>query len=174
MINEEMKRKTSNNEFGKRKAGSARVRAKNNIGRNTIAWSGRPEVKLTGVPVLPRWIDLVDVCWSLRALQDPERKMTTEALRKDLWVDLSQGVARKPLKIKPHLFRTTTYNYSYEMDKVLTRKEHMILMGWPGHALEGFPDSKLRKLVGECYSLPIATVLDHILYCNPWGEWWHQ
>ena len=50
MINEEKKRKTSNNEFGKWKADSARVRAKNNIGRNTRAWSGRPEVDRCASP----------------------------------------------------------------------------------------------------------------------------
>ena len=100
--------------------------------------------------------------------------MTTQDLRKDVWVDLSQGVARRPWKMSPHLFRTTTCNYSYEYDRVLTGKQHMVLMGWPAHVLADFADSKVKKLAGECYSLPIATALDYILYCNPWGEWWQQ
>ena len=153
------------------------MRVKNQIGRDTQAWTSRADVQLKGVPNVPRILDLLNVCWSLRLQKRSKEKTartTTEDLRRDLWVDLSQGVARKPLKMKPHLFRTSTINYSYEKDQALSGKEHMMLMGWPGHVLTGFDDHLLRTLAGECYSMPIATALDFIMYCNPWGEWWQQ
>ena len=46
-------------------------------------------------------------------------------------------------------------------------------MGWPRRYLPScFSDSTLRGLSGECYSLPLCTILNWLMYVNPFLERW--
>ena len=66
--------------------------------------------------------------------------------RRDLWVDLSQGVARKPLKMKPHLFRTSTIQLR-EGSGVERERTHES----PGPVLTGFEWSVDESDGGESW-----------------------
>ena len=95
--------------------------------------------------------------------------MSTEDMAKGLWCDLSVAVERLPTKLgSPHVFRQNSYAFSYEKGAVLSGMAQLELMGWPRSALSRrFKDSELRRLSGECHSLPMCAMVHFCLFCNP-------
>lgn len=158
-------------EYAKWKTHSSTVRARFSIARSTEAWT--PSHKLRGVPRSARVLDLLDVGFALRLGQSSE-KLSTEELARGYFCDVSTSVGRLPFKQgTPGVFRQHSYCYSFEKDAVLTGMAQLELIGWPRSLLpRQFPDTTLRALSGESYSLPICTALNFVFYCNPWGPWW--
>jgi len=156
------------------RAHSSQVRTTYGLSKKTAPWSARASTRLRGVPELPRVRDLVDVLFGIR-----QKKLgplaTTREVTHELFADLSVSVARVPMKIgSPHTFRKNSFCYSYEHDCVLSGSAQLQCMGWPRSEIASLPDSELRALSGEVYSLPIASMFHFALFCNPYAPWWGE
>ena len=146
-------------------------------------WTGRPEVKLLGVPTGSkgeRLRDCIDVGFEkskkLRAKMKGQRPPSTaEECAKDVRVDISQNVDRLPVSVGSIPCLTTrSLLYDYGHDCVLSGKMHMRFLGWPSSflATDKFHDHTLRELAGEGFSLPIASLMELGCFLNPHADWW--
>ena len=152
---------------------SSTIRAASGIPKNAKPWTTRPAVALRGLPDSERVHDLLDTAFAMQQRINPAGS-TTEELVRGLMVDVSVAVQRKPWSTSPPTVTTRSMLYSFEKDTTLSGHAHMRLMGWPSDRspAERFSDSDLRALAGESYSVPLSTLLNFTLFCNPWGTWW--
>jgi hypothetical protein len=152
---------------------SSTIRAASCIPKNSKPWTTREGVALRGLPDSERVRDLLDTAFAIQQRINPASSSTEELLR-GLMVDVSVAVQRKPWSTSPPTVTTRSMLYSFEKDVVLSGHAHMRLMGWPADRCpaERFSDTDLRALAGESYSVPLSTMLNFTLFCNPWGPWW--
>ena len=166
---------TRRHKFAEWVAQSSKVRAEHGIPKHDKPWSQRRGIQMSGVPARPRVVDLLDVGFALRQ-RALGHYATSAELRRSYYCDISGSVERKPFAVHPFVFRRNSFLYSYETDSVLSGAAQLEVMGWPRRLLPSasvISDSEYRDLSGECYSVPIAAVLNMCFYCNPWGPWWH-
>lgn len=171
---EDEQRLQSKQDFCEWEVQSSKVRDQYDIPRSACPWT-TSGVQLHAVPRTDRLLDLLDTAWAVHRKQSPP-DLTSAELAKNLWVDLATAVGRKPWSIGgPGVFRQNSMVYSFHADAVLSGAARMQLMGWPASAFpRRLQDSNLRHMCGECYSLPLCTLLHFCLYCNPFGQWWGQ
>ena len=166
-------RKASQKEWATWKTKSAELRRQNNLPRHSKPWTSRSTTQLHGVPDLPRVHDVLNCCFAIERSRNP--RTGTAGLTKDLFVDWSQSVERKPWSRGAiRTACTSTMLYSFERDMALTGCNMLQLLGWSATRLPSsrMSDANLKLLAGEAYSLPWVTMLHALLYANPWGEWW--
>ena len=65
------------------------------ISRNFKPWTTRPDVKLKGVRVTPRVLELIDIAWAYR-LAAADGSLEDMQLREGYFADVSQAVERHP------------------------------------------------------------------------------
>lgn len=129
-----------------------------------------PGVQCLGVPRHPRFLDVLDCAWAARLRKIGGAGL--EACRKGWFVNLSQGVCRRPWGPGTRTLCTSSLVYSYEMDRVLRGDDAMRLQGWPRHKLHKFSSHTLRDLAGEAFALPTMACVMYCLYLNPMAPWW--
>jgi hypothetical protein len=116
-------------------------------------------------------MDLLDCAWASR-LSASSRTATTADLRKDFWSNCGQSHARKPFG-GTGAFTPKSIWYSFQCDLALDAIDACRLHGLPSDlVLNGIANHELYDLAGECYSLPIITMISTIFYYQPYGSWW--
>jgi hypothetical protein len=151
-------------------------------------WTSRPDTSVAK-QLEPRASELLDICWALqlknhrtsvlpgKGTGKNKHKAQSQSsvdtlLRKSLFCDLSERVARKPWGP----FRTLTQScqmYSFEGDGILTPDQHMILQGMPSELdLSGLDSTHVRSLAGEAFSAPCVGSIIWALFLLPSAPWW--
>ena len=133
-------------------------------------WTGRSDVALRGVPDSARVHDNINVGFAFKRLGKDESPATSA---EDLWINFSQSVDRTAVS-KPLIpcFTSSSTIYSYQFDCVLTGASHMRMMGWPLAKLAGWDNNALRGLAGDGFGVPVAALVQGVLYRNPYASWW--
>ncbi len=136
-------------------------------------YTTRPEVKLVGVPQLPRHLDKLNLVWGIR-LKGRLPNESSADLKRGLWCDVSQNVHRGSQLGLGGTLTTSTLMYSFERDCVLDGEDHMRLQGWPIAlaASDDFSSAEKKELAGEGYNLACLAVACTGCYFNPYGSWW--
>ena len=169
---------------------------------DSTPWTGRPDVKLHGIP--EHWLrvhELLD-CFAEKALADARK----DALRakaqgkpfhydeleimRGLQVDVSQAIQRGFNGGRPTCLAQSTFLYIYKYDLLLPGLAHPLISGFP-RGLDftcggtGQPkrargmneydraSRNARRLVWESYSLPAAAVAHMSLFLVTAAPWWH-
>jgi len=146
------------------------------LAQDTKPYTSRPDIKLLGVPEVPRVRDMIDVHWSLRLQATKGTAWSSKKLRQGLWLDLSQNV---------HWGRSATQGlggtlckgscwYSYEQDCVLDGIDHMLLQGWPTETANdpSLSDAERKEIAGEGYHLGSFATCVMGFFLNPYAPWW--
>ena len=151
---------------------SSKVRTDIGVPKVSSPWSQRAGVELTGVSQKSkRQVDLVDVAFESR-LKDTKGKLGVREMTEQLWCDLSLTVLRRPwtaARLRP--FRARGHLYSFAADRCVSGADCMRLLGWPVAYTSGAPASDLLTLSAENMSLPLVTLLQLGMWCNPFGSW---
>jgi hypothetical protein len=130
-------------------------------------------VKLLGVADRTgRKADILDVAWASR-LMECGASLSEDELRVNYWADLSQSIARRPWSARMRKFGIRPHLYSFEKDRSLGGADCMKVHGWPASFLVGSPQDDLLQMAESGTSVPLATAIELVLWCNPWGKW-HQ
>ena len=149
-------------------AHSAETRLKHGVPADARPWT--ESAGLLGVPHTARVLDLLDTSFAVARLRNPG--IARKEIVKGLWANVSQGVQRLPFAWSLPTAATSTWAYSYEMDRLLTARSMMRMQGWPENLLgQDVSERDYRFLSGNGCSVPIAAVLTSILYTNPWAPW---
>jgi hypothetical protein len=138
-------------------------------------YTKRPEVKLSGVPQVPRLLDALDTFWGVRVMDAKDRMPppTSAQLKKNLWLDLSQQIHRLHSG-KPGVLCTGALWYNFEADVVLDGQDALSLQGFPDVVSKDvdLSASEKRRLAGESYHLGTFASVAFAVYLCPWGAWW--
>eukprot|EP00959_Pyramimonas_sp_CCMP1952_P471081 9497812-Pyramimonas_sp.AAC.1 len=145
-------------------------------------WTGRAEVRLRGVGVQPRILDLLDLGWQSRVKNPPggfkdlPKSEKLDALVDNFYADISQQNVREPwgnLKVAT----TSSVIYSYKHDRILFEEELLRLQGHPIPAditcgKKGNVKS-FQELAGEAMTLPVlaSAMMSMILKVPLPGLW---
>ena len=130
---------------------------------------------MVGVPKSDRVRDVLDVRYGA-AHKAGRPGASAQEIASGLCANVSQCVTRN-VRIGNTPIGTLTRNavlYSYVHDCILSGVDHMKLMGWPDDMCPGetFSDHELRIFAGDQFSLPVAALIMHVAWCNPFGPWW--
>ena len=110
-------------------------------------WTSR--ARLRGLPPRARVVDLVDVAYASRLASKPPGTRVAD-LTKNFFVDVSQGVERKPWRDGLMTIRKNTVAYSYERDCTLSGTANLLLLGWSARCCpDSLTESDLRHLAGN-------------------------
>lgn len=133
-------------------------------------WTSRPSFKGLGLPTgkgRKRVVDLIDlvavqICKKSRT--NPANPVSLEKCVQNTIVDISQSHSRPTYSNTwgtAKCLCTGSTLYSYQFDRVLSAKEHLLLQGH--HAKTRVPptvsDSELRRMCGESIALPCLGAL---------------
>jgi hypothetical protein len=145
------------------------------ISSDFSGWTSRPGIKLTGVPTLPRALDRLNIMWATR-LNEMKVGDTSERLRRDLWVDLSQNPHRGSAAGTPGTLCASSLIYSFEHDCTLDGEDALLLQGWSSEfaGSSEFSTSEKREMAGEGYHIPSFAIVCLSFYLNPYGGWWAE
>ena len=149
---------------------SSKVRCELGVPRESSPWTSLRDVRLLGVTLCDRQLDLADVAWESRCKEGHGRNCHAQ-LRAGFWVDLSQSVVRRPWASVLRGFRGRGHCYSYEADRCLDGLDVLKVHGWPKHLLAGTSAGDLLNLGADTTSVPLSTLLMALLWSSPWGEW---
>ena len=98
--------------------------------------------------------------------------MSVQENMKGLYANVGMSVARMPFTRSVPTPTTSVVAYSYELDRVISARGMMRLLGWPDNLLEqSGAETEFRFLSGNGFSVPIAAMLTSILYSNPSAPW---
>ena len=139
-------------------------------------WTQLPGVKLRGMDMTERARDVVDCAFAAARRRRPMGTPLATII-KDLWVNPSQSVKRRPWSMNgPPTVVTSSAVYSFHSDCTLSGDAHLRALGFPsGTSNVGeFSEAQLRDLAGECYSVPSITSLTYAVYLNPRASWWQK
>lgn len=118
-------------------------------------WSS--QAKLLGV-TSAREVELLDIAWIAHCNSHSEDPNITGARRqqlaRDLVVDVSQAVERRPWRVGMKTFTTSAMMYAYRLDRVLTPQEAGVMLGHAPQVFRGLCEGEVRSLVGEAMALP--------------------
>lgn len=134
-------------------------------------WTSISSVRCLGLPRNARFLDCVDVAYGYLCNQTigpiPESESARKAAAKDFWVNPTQCVKRKPWTQKgPNSVLRDTKWYSFNLDRTLTGKDHLAMLGYDTNTIElaDLTDSDIRDLAGEGMDLAcLSAVLFSIL-----------
>ena len=135
-----------------------------------MPWSSKGKA-FKGVNLTERVLDVINVCWFAAKKANPS--MPDDELASVLWCNASQSVHRLPFSYQAPVGTSSALFYHYGKDCVLTGFSHMRINGWSAHDLNffAFSDAELKKLSGQAFSVPLATMLTILSYLNPWAPW---
>ena len=139
------------------------------VASKPAAWEVQHAVMWKQVPTqTPRWSqeremmlvsgarerDLVDLCWALEFNKGVE----------NLFIDLSQTAGRKPWSRHLRSMVMNSAFFSYELQRQLIGREHLMLLGFSKDAMSRIPpeisDNQIKGLAGEAMGLPsVAAVM---------------
>jgi hypothetical protein len=145
------------------------VRTSLGLPRNSMPWT-QLGAKLRGVAGL-RKIDLVNVAWAARVNETRGQGKSTTDIKADFWVDVSKSVLRRPWSAKLRSFKDRCQLYSFEYDRCLSGSDQMRAHGWPLAMLVGAPQCDLVMVSADGSSLPLATLVQTVMWANPFGPW---
>ena len=138
-------------------------------------WTSNEAHKLTGVPRLARFPDLIDLAWAWRLHSYP----TTPELElaKGFYVNLSQSAHTHPwMSEKCMTLCKKSLIYSFEGDFVLQPIDHLAAMGAPQHWqrwLEGRKNPcEAKNMAGEAFAGPCIGTALMAWWLNPHAPWW--
>jgi hypothetical protein len=159
---------------------SNELRTKLGVSATFQPWTSQLR-ELVGVPRhLPRILDLLDIAWIVALKNNqklpPDTRMTESQLKVGYFVDISQGVNRKPWyrDYLPTLTQSTVL-YSFEFDFVLAGRTHLHLQGFPADIqVAGLSNEQCRLLAGEAWSLPGMAPAFYAYFLASQGPWWGQ
>jgi hypothetical protein len=150
---------------------SGAMRTAAGVSASFAGWSSRPEVKLVGFPKSERSMDCLDVAWAFQ-LTRAQRGSTTDSLTANFWVNVSQGVDRKPWGTPGCLLSNGMW-YSFRCDCCLDGLDCLRIQGFPlDVAIASLSSTQAKDLAGEAFCLPcMATCLLSVFY-SPYATWW--
>ena len=157
--------------LAKWKQASVHVRCALQMGGSSSPWTSRQKL-LRGLPDTPRVRDLLDVCWHAAKRAQPH--LSDDDLAATLYCNTSQSVSRLPCSFELPTQAGSAAVYHYASDAVLTGFSRMRLHGWSPRSLDyhSFTQSDLKKLSGQAFSVPLATLLTLVTYLNADAPWW--
>jgi len=142
------------------------------IGPQSRPYTNFQHIQLRGLPATKRQQDLLDIAFATRAARYPDKN--ERQLRANFWANASQSVQRKPWGDHPMVLTTSSELYSFEADVVLSGASHLRLLGAPSNISHDISESRLRKLAGEAYSVPLMSIIFTAVYLCPHQPWWNQ
>ncbi len=157
--------------------------ARTNIGISSgfTGYTSRPDVRLIGVPALPRLHEALNLAWAKQMLVIANPLATTSDLQKNFWFDVSQGVGRKLTSSLTTFGRPGTLCngglwFSFEEGVVLDGEDFLRLQGWPRaiYLDETFTSSEKRELGSEGFHLGCFASVLYGFYINKCAPWWHS
>ncbi len=153
---------------------SGTVRDQLEISANFKGWSERSNVKLTGLPKPPRYVDVVDCAWAHR-VSDSHPDATVRSLTENYWANPSQGIQRLPWTLKGGCLTPRACWYSFEKECCLDGSDYLRIQGLPTWTeLNGLSDNEVRDLGGDVYPCPLIATALLSLYYQPWACWWKE
>lgn len=151
-----------------------RTRPPHGSARDYEAWTSGadvPGIKCQGISKTnERARDVIDCAWAWCVREMGNVSM--DERRRNFYANPSQSVSRMPWSTKMKTLCQSSWVYSFELDRVLTGRETMMLQGWGKTHLNGFSSDLLRQLSGEGYCLPCAACVLFSFWLNEEGPWW--
>lgn len=162
--------------YTKWQADSAKARRKLGISADFDGWTGRSRpagVTLNGVPENARVRDILDCAWAVRQRGNPT--LSLHELRKNWFANPSQAVNRSPWGEGSKTICTSSYPYSYEMDRMLVGHDLMKLQGFHTAVAakrDTIGQNNLQQLAGEAFFIPCVGTILWAWFLNPAAPWW--
>ena len=154
---------------------SAQQRQAAGISTDYDGYTRHSDVRLRGVPDLPRVHDKLNIRWALR-LKRALAGESSSSLKSGLWCDLSQNTHRGSGETVGFggTLCTSSLMYSFEQDVVLDGVDTMMLQGWPRDMASSaeFTNAGKKELAGEGYHLACFALVAYGVYLNPYATWW--
>ena len=150
-------------------ATSAKCRANAGFSATYSPWTKRQDVKLIGVPRLPRHLDLIDYRWGLRLQRNPTS--SSEELRTGCWANVLQLMQRSD-GMGPTCLTTGAMFYSYEHDCLLDGEDFLRLQGAPLNSGGNVSSTQLRIMGGEAFHSGSIAAVVYSLYLSKDAPWY--
>ena len=130
---------------------------------------------LKGIPLSSnRCRDVINVAWFAARKAAAARGEGVSATAHNLFVNISQNVDRVHACKGLGTYTRNACYYSFEHDTTISSSVHMCSLGWPRDFCGRSNDSVLRDLSGDGVSMPLVMIIEEVLVCNPYAEWWLQ
>ena len=145
------------------------MRFKHGVPAAGTEWTERSGITLFGIACTDRVKDVINTSFAIARKR--EQAKNVKELVSNIFVNTSQSISRLPMSTAMPTPTTSAVVYSFGLDRAVSSRAYMRMLGWPSNILPEMSTSEYRLLSGNAFSVPIASMLLAILYLNPQAPW---